>query len=120
MKGRTDGTPGKLAIGQMRHRLTIEEKLKTGLDTLGADIYTWSAWKTLYGHVVVTGGLEREGAQGEKTTYEERYTIELQYITGIERNMRVLWEGRYLDIMDVADPFGMRDRTILKCREWVE
>ncbi len=117
---RVDGSRAALNSGRLRHRVTIEQKTLTSpyQDSFGADVYQWTAFCTCYMSINVLQGRELEVA-GQRWA-DARYRCESQYIDGVQREMRINWGGRYLDIVDAQDPQGMRDRLVYCCREWVE
>ena len=115
---RVDGSRSALNPGRLRHRVTIEHKVVTGRDSFGADQFEWQTFCTCYMNITAMQGRELEVAQ--QRWADARYKCESQFIEGVRHEMRINRNGRYLEIMDVQDPFGMRDRLVYYCREWVK
>jgi SPP1 family predicted phage head-tail adaptor len=104
--------------GRLRHQVQIQRKAISGQNTRGEDLYTWETFRTVYAEVQALAGREFEAAQ--QRWPEARYQVRLQYLSGVECQMRILWwddgKARSLDILDVQAG-QRRDRLTLICRE---
>lgn len=119
---RIDGSRGILNPGLCRHQGRIEQKVVTGQNASGEDIYTWALVNDLYFNLQALQG--NEALRVQQMWAEARYKVTCQHIAGIERTMRLVWwdgsSNRTLEILDVQDLAGTRAVLVMYCREWVE
>ena len=92
--------------GKYRHLITVQSKTAS-TDDYGGAIFTWAdvctAWAmvlpmTVRGRELVTNGAEQHEAM---VRFYVRYMV-----GGIDASMRIVWQGKYHDIVSVADIKG--------------
>ncbi len=114
---RLDGTftVARLNPGLLRHRITIQEKVVSGQDSHGQDIYTYRDVLTCYARKTALTGRELEAAMQRWS--DARLKYEILYDSSITSTAMVVNDGgtRY-DILDVQDTHGLQDRLVLTCK----
>ncbi len=103
--------------GRLQHRVRIQEKTVSGIDTYGHEVYTWTDRQVCYANVMALQGREFEAARQVWT--DARYQVTTRYLTGITTEMRVHWDetGQNLDILDAQYPWGNRQTMVMTCKE---
>lgn len=97
-----------------RHRITIQEQ-KTIRDEFGQPTQGWFDVMTVWASVEAVSGREYWAAQQVVDQSDHRVTI--RYRPGITPTMRVLHDGRQLDIQAVLDRTGEKRWLELMCKE---
>lgn len=114
------GTPAP-SIGKLRHRVRIEEKIRTS-DGAGGAAVTWQEVVTIYCEIIPLGGMARLAAEQAESTISLR--IRLRWRDGLRQGQRVVKKGpttdRYFMIENVVDPDERRNWLILDCSETME
>lgn len=101
--------------GSLRHTIVVQRCTKTQ-DSYGQDVATWSDLITMYAQVRAMAGREMEAAN--QTVAEARFKIRTwKPETTINREDRIVWDGRTLDILDVEDPSGVGREIVILARE---
>lgn len=108
-----------MRIGPMRHRVVIQEK-STTQDAAGEELQTYTNIATnsnVWAAVTPSSAQERfiSGSDQQQATVSHR--VVLRYRSDLSDEMRVVWEGKNLDIEEIRDPSGKRQYTLLMCRE---
>ena len=103
-------------IGALRHRLALQEETR-GADAGGGYTLTWSDIATVWGRVEPLTGAERLQAMRLESRVSHRVTI--RHRTGVSAGMRLLHDGRALNIRTVIDPDERRHWLELMCEEGV-
>lgn len=90
--------------------------------TYGQSIIDWdtaTSLGALYGRVEGLAGRELEAAQ--QIWAEAQFRVTVHYINGkdINREDRLYWGSRILEIGDVRDPYGNRATIFILCKELV-
>ena len=106
-----------MKIGQLRHRVTIQEKTVTA-DAYGAESITWSDYLTVWAAVAPLSG--REFLEGRNLENEVSHRIRIRYREGLDPTMRVSWDSRVFDIEAVLERFSERREIWLMCKEVIE
>ena len=104
-----------MEIGELRHRVTIEEASLTR-DDFGGQVETWSEVVTCWAAVEPLQG--REFLEGRREEAEVSTRIRIRYRAGILPGMRVTWGDHVYDIDSVIEPDSRRRELVLMCREW--
>jgi len=102
------------AIGDLRHRLTIEQPVRTGDDGGGADV-TWEAVATVWGAIDTVRGTETLKAEGLKGQLTHR--IRIRHRPGLTSAMRLRKATRVFNIQALADPDGRQRWLECLCDE---
>jgi SPP1 family predicted phage head-tail adaptor len=101
-------------IGDLRHRVTIEEATITR-DDFGGEIETWGTVATAWAAVEPLQG--REFLEGRRAEAEVSTRIRVRYRAGIVPGMRVSWGDHVYDIEAVIEHESKRRELRLMCRE---
>lgn len=100
----------EIRIGDLRHRLTLEQPVRVDDDSGGA-VETWTAVDSLWAGLRPLSGNERAAADqlAGRVTHE----VWVRYRAGVEPKMRFAAGGRTFEIRAVIDS-GER-RRFMKC-----
>lgn len=111
-----------MRIGALRQRLTLQSLVETK-DAYGQMVKSWATVATVYGEVRPLQGRELVNAAQIKA--DLTHLVTMRYIDSLEPGKRtvpserILFKGRTLNIIDVAN-VDERDRTlVLHCQELV-
>lgn len=119
---RVDGSRSILNPGLCRHQGQIQQKVVSGQNASGEDVYTWGLVYNLYFNLQALQG--NEALRVQQIWAEARYKVICQHFPGIKYAMRLVWwdgsANRTLEILDVQDPGGTRAMLLMYCREWAE
>lgn len=104
--------------GALRHRITIQNK-STTQDAAGEESNAYTdiaATPVVWATVTAIAAQERfvGGAEQQMATVTHR--VRIRYRTDLSNRMRVVWEGRALDIEGIQYD-ARRVHTTLLCRE---
>ena len=101
--------------GKLRHRITLQQPNHTRSET-GDVTTTWSTFATPWAAVVPLAGRDFYNAKAINSDITHR--VEMRYMDGVLPTMRVLHEGRVLELVSPPININERDREIhLMCRE---
>lgn len=103
--------------GQLRHRVTIQQKAPTR-DTYGGEVEAWTAVATVWASVEPLQG--REFLEGRQIQAEVSTRIRIRRRAGVVPHMRVVWGAHTYDIQAVIEPDSNRREFQLMCVEVVE
>lgn len=103
-------------IGALRHRLALQEETRSA-DSGGGYTLIWSGVATVWGRIEPLTGAERLQAMQLESRVSHRVTI--RHRTGVSAGMRLLHNGRALNIRTVIDPDERRHWLELMCEEGV-
>jgi len=101
-------------IGAMRHRVTIEEPVRTSDAGGGAEI-TWQAVATVWAELQPRSG--REVFESDQLGGRVTHDVRLRYRDGMTPKMRITHGGRVFDIRFVANVGERKEWLILACEE---
>jgi len=111
-----------MRAGQLTQRITIQHKTVTAQDGFGQDTVSWTASTSgpFWAEVVALEG--RELANAQQKWAEARFKVTIRYQSGvtIQRQDRILWGTRTLDILDAEDPNQALRKTVMMCKELVD
>jgi SPP1 family predicted phage head-tail adaptor len=108
-----------------RHRIYIQSKTEGAQNEYGEPAVTWANFQECQARIEAMSGRELETAQ--QTWAEARFKVTTHYLSGVEREMRVVWGGldgnndplstaRLLDILDAEDPTGAGTTLVMICK----
>lgn len=103
-----------MKTGELRHRVTIEEKTVTK-DSYGGEEVTWSEVATVWAAVEPLQG--REFLDGRRLEAEISTRIRMRYRSGVLPGMRVTWGDHTYDVEAVIEHESRRRELRLMCRE---
>ena len=101
---------------KLRHRLTLQAKVKTQDPDTGEELVTWSNWLADEpAEVVPLSGREFIQSAAVQASVDTRMTI--RWRSGVEPTMRVVFDGSNYQISAVLpDPSNRRWLTIMAAR----
>jgi len=102
--------------GQLRQRVTIQQKPTVTRDGFGAEAPGWSTLVTLWAKVETLTG--REFVEQARAGAELTHKVTVRYYAMIAPTMRVAWGSRILEIAGVLHDDHQREMTLL-CNEAV-
>jgi SPP1 family predicted phage head-tail adaptor len=91
-----------MRAGNLRHRVTIQESTPTR-NSKGEEIDSWSTFGGGARAAAVIPLAGREAFNARQRHAEAELRIELRHLAGVTTKMRVSYDGRLFDILDVAD-----------------
>jgi SPP1 family predicted phage head-tail adaptor len=91
-----------MQAGKLRHQLTIEQPDSTE-GSAGEALPVYSTFATVWGSIEPLSG--SEGLQGRQAGSEVTHRVRIRYHAGITSNMRIVWNGRYLQPVTAAYQF---------------
>lgn len=99
-----------------RSRITISRASKTQ-NTYGEDVVSWVAIGSYWANIRALQGRELETMQ--QTWAEARFRIDMRYQRGttFQREDRITWGSRTLNILDVEDPDQTQRRLFIVAKE---
>ena len=104
--------------GKLRHRIEIQHSVITK-NAYNERIESWQTWAFVWAQVSPLMALAREefvsGAAQEVAT--ARRQVRIRYRQGVTVKMRIIWEGKTLEIRNVLDPDERRREYVLLCEE---
>ena len=103
-----------MRAGNLRHRVTIQT-FTTTTDSYGQPIESWATFAEVWGAVEPLTG--REYFQAQQVQAEVNYRVRLRYLAGVVPTMRVLHDGRTLEVQAVINPDERNRELQLMCRE---
>lgn len=110
-----------MRAGALRSRVTVQHRLVTSQDSRGQDVYSWTTITDgpFWAMIEALQGRQLEAAQ--QTWAEARFRVTIRYQPGvsINREDRLLWGSRILDILDVEDPDQRTRQIVMVCKEIV-
>lgn len=105
-----------MRIGPLRHRVTIQRNTPAQ-NSFGEPVASWSALATIWANVLPSSGRENFIASGEQELATITHRVQMRYRNDLTPKMRIVWDGRNLDIESVQDPSGKREYLMVLCRE---
>ncbi|MEM7775759.1 MAG: phage head closure protein [Pseudomonadota bacterium] len=104
----------RTAIGALRHRITIEEPLRTTIEG-GAATESWRTVAKVFAKIIPQSG--RDVVEGDRVVGRTTHQVTLRYRSNVTRHQRIGFEGRYLDIVSVRDVDSRNRWLICECME---
>lgn len=108
-----------MRAGRLRHVVTIQQR-STAQDSSGALDGDWVDVATVRAEVRSPAGLERVQAGMEQTVATVTHTVRMRKEVTVLPSMRVVWEGKILQVVSVMDPDNLGVQLLLNCYEVVE
>lgn len=99
--------------GNLRHRIEIQRQIH-GENEYGDPIHEWKTFAKVWAEVLDLKG--REFWQAAQVQSEITSRLRIRYLAGVEASMRVLHEGRTLEIDHILDPDGRKRELHLFCK----
>lgn len=103
-----------MQAGRLRHRIQIKSPVEAR-NAYGEKIVTWSTLVTLWASVEPIFG--REFFDAEQVQSEISHKVRMRYYPGITPQMRVVHDGRTLEIKTVINVRERDTEMDLMCRE---
>lgn len=103
----------RVNAGDLRHRITLQQRGGTQ-DAIGQPVLTWADVATVWADVRYLNGLEIVKADAEISV--ARASVRIRYRLGVTAAMRVLHDGRVLDIKAVLPDATGREYLDLACQ----
>jgi SPP1 family predicted phage head-tail adaptor len=104
-----------MQAGNLKHLVTISNKVQTGTGDRGQPIYTWQTLGTVPAEIVELSGRKLELARQLVSTATHQVTI--RYLAGLETNSQVVFGSRTFNIGYVQNVKLMNFTMILTCTE---
>ena len=96
--------------GQYRHLVTIETAT-VAPNAYGDAVPTWSTFAQRWAAIVPTSGKEKERLQTRQA--ETMVTLHFRRVAGLVPKMRILWNGKTFEIIEIIDdPTYMVDQIV--------
>ena len=99
--------------GRLNHRIALQSRATT-VGASGTPTGGWSQVLSMRASVEVLEA--KEGYEGAQNTARLTHEVIIRYRSTVESGMRVVWEGRVLEIHGVI-PDAKRTMLKLKCEE---
>lgn len=107
-----------MQAGKLRHRVSLQEPVKTQNPLTGATVNSWQEIKKLWADVVPLSAREFIAAQATQAEITTRITI--RYRSDITSKHRIVYGNKIFNIEGVLpDPESGRDYLTLPCSEGV-
>jgi SPP1 family predicted phage head-tail adaptor len=105
-----------MKLGEMRHRVTIEaEPTDPAVNSLGEQPEGWAPVCVVWAAIETLSG--RELYREVQVQPEATHKVEIRYRKGISSDMRIIHQGRKLNIYRVDDPGERHEKLELYCTE---
>lgn len=96
--------------GQYRHLVTIESAAIVP-DAYGDAVPTWSTFAQRWAAITPTSGKEKERLQTRQA--ETMVTLHFRRVAGLVPKMRIKWNGKIFEIIEIIDdPTYMIDQIV--------
>ena len=86
--------------GELDTRIQFQQKVESGVDTIGAPVYVWETVRTAWAKRRDLKGRELLLAQAHTPTGATEYTV--RYMVGITTDMRIVDDGVPYDITHIG------------------
>ena len=104
-----------MRAGQLRHRITIEEQVTSQEQTYGSIETNIAPRSPCWASVEPLSGKERLGADRAEASVTHR--VRIRYQPDVKPDMRVNFQGRYLNIISVINKEERNIELELLCSE---
>ena len=101
-------------IGQLRERVTLQG-YAVSVDATGDAAYSWSDIASLWARVRPAGG----GVEmlADRRTAVNGYEVTVRWRDGLSPAQRIVWRGRFLEIVSIGNLDERHRRVTLGCRD---
>lgn len=107
-----------MQAGKLRHRVSLQEPVKTQNPSTGAVVNSWQEVTKLWAEVAPLSAREFVGAQATQSQVTTRITI--RFRSDVTAKHRIVYGGKMFNIEGVlADDKSGRDYLTLPCSEGV-
>lgn len=89
-----------MRAGKLRHKVTIQQPT-LATNSIGEATKTWSTYAQAWANVQPLTG--RELFASQQVNAEQTVRITIRALSGVVPTMRVLFDGRYYEILSVID-----------------
>lgn len=103
-----------LRSGDLRRRVTIQQRTATQ-DTFGQSSVTWTDLFSCWADIQPMNGRELLAAQAQQ--FEVTHQVVIRWRSGVTPAMRVVYQGRFMDVQSVIDVDTQHRRLTLMCSE---
>lgn len=101
-------------IGALRHRVTLQQAVRTPDEGGGADLL-WTDIASVWASIEAAGGSVRDAS--DRIDTRTRTKIRLRFRAGINPGMRFIEGSRIFNIQAVLDENGKRQWLLCLCEE---
>ena len=104
-----------MRAGRLRKRLTIQQPTEGSADPLGEKPMTWSDVASVWAEVLPQSG--REFYRAQQIHAELSHAISIRYRAGLTPRMRLVLEGRPLNVVAIINVEERNRELLLYCAE---
>lgn len=104
--------------GKLRERVTLQSKTVVR-DAFGSEVVTWVISATVWADVRSTDGTEQVESSVDQVVATISHSVLIRYMAGLSPSMRVVWQGKVLQILSIVENDNRQRQLILKCNEVV-
>jgi SPP1 family predicted phage head-tail adaptor len=90
-----------LRTGRLRHKIIIQYRTAT-TDGYGGPVQVWTDYATVTAGVDSLSGREFLAAQAAQSEASVRFNM--RYVTGVDAEMRIVYNGKLHNILNITDP----------------
>lgn len=106
-----------MRAGPLRHKVTIQHRTAS-TDEYGGQIQTWSDFASNVGASINNlSGREFLAAQAAQSEASVRFTM--RYVAGVDARMRIVYKGKFHNILNITDPEERHRELIILTTEGV-
>lgn len=106
-----------IAIGEMRHRITIQI-LSASKDSFQQEIKGWTNFETVWAKIEPLSG--REFFEAQQMNAEITHRITMRYMKGLNPKMRIMYGERIFDIKTILNIEEKNIELQILCKELVQ
>ncbi len=88
--------------GLMDELVTVEQYTMTTDSNTGEKLQSWSIYSTPWARIQ-EGESGSETVDADRREHKQTVTFTLRYDSGINTKMRIVWENKYFNIINIAD-----------------
>jgi SPP1 family predicted phage head-tail adaptor len=103
-----------LSAGKLDQRIRIQTPVEKK-EGAGGSVKKWADQWARWAQVITMAG--REMKHGGVLVPEHTHLVRMRYLPELTTAHRILWGGRVLQIIGVADKDGQREETTVECNE---
>ena len=103
-----------MRLGELRHRITFEKEDKTP-DGYKGSVVTWQPVCVVWASVKPLSG--REYFYGQQISAEITHRIKIRYNDKVDSDLRINFEGRYLEISSILNIDERDEIQEILCKE---
>jgi len=88
--------------GLMDELVTVQQFTTTTDSNTGEKLQSWSTYATAWARIQ-EGESGSETVDADRREHKQTVTFTLRYDSGINTKMRIVWENKYFNIINIAD-----------------